>query len=198
MTQVKTETLANFIKNYNGNFTFLLSLKSRFMEYGSLTSAQWIALEKCYLKSNTPKQVQEPKDVSKLLFVKKYIAFKISEEHNLGDMRSYVWETKQVIRETSKAIQVKAKIADADHTIGICRHCGQALTNEFSQITGMGKTCAKKWNITYINKKEDAQIFKQEMQHKINQVGVLEFWIPKSQIVSEQDLITENGNEEVN
>ena len=62
----------------------------------------------------------------------------------------------------------------------------------------MGKTCAKKWNITYINKKEDAQIFKQEMQHKINQVGVLEFWIPKSQIVSEQDLITENGNEEVN
>ena len=188
--------LVDFVKNYNGSFSFLVEIKDKFLKYGNLTPNQWGAVRKCYereikFKSNKP----EPKDVSKLIYLKKFIAFAISEKHNLGDMRSYVWQTEQVLKETEKAIQVKAKIADADHTIGVCRNCGKALTNEFSQVTGMGKTCAKKWNIKYITKKEDAADFKREMQEKINAIGVLELWIPKSQITSEKELINENGIE---
>jgi nucleoside-triphosphatase THEP1 len=58
----------------------------------------------------------------------------------------------------------------------------KTLTDEFSMLTGMGKICAKHVGVEYITDKSQAQRFREEYLKRVDEIGEMEFWVPKSQI----------------
>ena len=65
----------------------------------------------------------------------------------------------------------------------VCTCCGRTLTDEFSMLTGIGKLCAKHIGVPYITDKSQAERFRNEYLDRVEEIGEMEFWIPKSQIV---------------
>jgi hypothetical protein len=49
-------------------------------------------------------------------------------------------------------------------------------------LTGMGKICAGHVGVEYITDKSQAQRFREEYLKRVDEIGELEFWIPKTQI----------------
>jgi hypothetical protein len=56
------------------------------------------------------------------------------------------------------------------------------LTDEFSRLTGYGKTCAKHLGVEYIKDKSEVERFNQDVLQKIEEIGEMEFWVPRRQI----------------
>lgn len=56
------------------------------------------------------------------------------------------------------------------------------LTDEFSMLTGMGKTCAKHMKVEYIKDASEAARFREDYLKRVEEIGEMEFWVPKSQI----------------
>jgi len=64
----------------------------------------------------------------------------------------------------------------------ICSSCMRDLTDEFSMLTGMGKTCASHLRIPYIKDKSEAARFREDYLKRVEDIGEMTFWIPKNQI----------------
>jgi hypothetical protein len=64
----------------------------------------------------------------------------------------------------------------------VCMCCAKSLTDEFSMLTQMGKTCAKHMKVEYIKDKSQADRFRQEYLKRVEEIGELIFWVPKSQL----------------
>jgi hypothetical protein len=58
----------------------------------------------------------------------------------------------------------------------------KTLTDEFSMLTGMGKICAGHVGVEYITDKSQAQRFREDYLKRVEEIGELEFWVPKTQI----------------
>jgi hypothetical protein len=58
----------------------------------------------------------------------------------------------------------------------------KTLTDEFSMLTGMGKTCSKHMGVEYIKDKSETSRFREEYMKRVEEIGEMEFWVPKSQI----------------
>lgn len=61
--------------------------------------------------------------------------------------------------------------------------CAKTLTDEFSMLTKMGKICAKHVGVEYITDRSQAERFREEYLKKVEEIGELHFWVPKSKIV---------------
>jgi len=46
----------------------------------------------------------------------------------------------------------------------------------------MGKICASHVGVTYITDKSQTDRFREEYMKRVDEIGEMEFWIPKSQI----------------
>jgi hypothetical protein len=58
----------------------------------------------------------------------------------------------------------------------------KTLTDEFSMLTGMGKICAGHVGVEYITDASQAERFREEYLKRVDEIGEMEFWVPKSQI----------------
>jgi hypothetical protein len=84
-----------------------------------------------------------------------------------------------------KAVSPKAVQFTGKLTIkrgDVCTCCMKTLTDEFSMLTGMGKTCAKHVGIEYIKDASEAKKFREEYLKRVDEIGEMEFWVPKTQI----------------
>ena len=64
----------------------------------------------------------------------------------------------------------------------ICMCCGRELSDEFSMLTKMGKTCSKHMRVEYIKDKSEVERFRNDYMKRVEEIGEMEFWVPKSQI----------------
>ena len=172
------------VKEYNGNNGFILSLKGGLTKYGSLTPKQLSAAGNFFSKFDQPKPVSEEKEVNVNLKVTKFIAKRIAEDNGL-EFRPFLVSITKVLRTTNKAYEVVGRMNTSDVTS--CRCCGKDLTDWRSQATGVGPVCSKALGIPYVTKQEDVEVFKKLLKLKIDQIGDLTFWVPKSQIVEGLD-----------
>ena len=178
---MENSAIVSKVKEYKGNNGFILSLQGGLNKYGSLTPKQLSAAESFFNKFEQPKpQVSEGKEVNVNLKVSKFIAKRISEENKL-DFRPFLVTISKVLRSTNKAYEVVGRMNTSDVTS--CRCCGLDLTDWKSQATGVGPVCAKNLGIPYVKKEEDVVVFKKLLKMKIEEIGDLTFWVPKSQIV---------------
>lgn len=179
-------TIEKNVKDYNGNNNFILSLKDGLEKYGRLTEKQLNAASNFFTKLNKRnsefiKSVINPtqKNVNVNIKVGNYIAKTISKDNNLT-FTPFLMTITKVLKVTEKAYRVVGKMNTSD--VSSCRLCGRDLTDWRSHATGIGPVCSKNLGIPYVRKKEDVDTYKKQVKEKIDKIGDLTFWIPKSQI----------------
>jgi hypothetical protein len=58
----------------------------------------------------------------------------------------------------------------------------KTLTDEFSMLTGLGKICASHVGVPYITDASQAEKFREEYMKRVEEIGEMQFWIPRSQV----------------
>jgi len=171
-THIMTATTTQRVKNYQGNNSFVLKMKDSLNKWGSLTTKQEEAVEKCL---NSEIKVIDmdnlPEDIKKIL---NYTGSNTFVKDIAEKFRTYGTLTD---RQKSVATSQIKKEEDKDKTIQV------KWTDEFSMLTNLGKICAKRLGVDYITNKDQAGEFRERYLKRIDEIGEMEFWVPKSQIV---------------
>jgi hypothetical protein len=113
------------------------------------------------------------------IIVGRSIGQKMKETYGLKFNPTLLDITK-VLAVSPKAVKFSGKMTVKRGDICVC--CGRELSDEFYMLTKMGKTCAKHMGVEYITDKSEAERFRNEYLQKVEEIGEMEFWVPKRQI----------------
>lgn len=169
------------IQAYEGTNSFVKEIQSKLEKYGKLSDKQVSA-------AITQIQKEETKNATILMniplegdtiIVGRSIGQKMKETYGLKFNPTLLDITK-VVAVSPKAVKFSGKMTVKRGDICVC--CAKTLTDEFSMLTKMGKTCAKHMGVEYITDKSQAERFRNEYLKKVEEIGEMEFWIPKRQI----------------
>jgi hypothetical protein len=169
------------ITEYKGENLFVKDIASKFEKWGTLTSKQISA---------AVAQIQKEEDKEKTVRMNWPT---IGETIKLGRRKGVELKEKYGLKfnpilidiTSLKAVSPKAVLFTGKLTIkrgDVCTCCMKTLTDEFSMLTGFGKICAKHVGVEYITDKSQAERFRQEYLKRVDEIGEMEFWVPKSQI----------------
>ena len=169
------------IQSYEGDNSFVKEIQSKLNQYGKLTEKQVSAAvaqiqkeeyKKSVIKMNIPAE-------GDTIIVGRRVGQNLKEAYGLKFNPTLLDITK-VLGVSPKAVKFSGKMTVKRGDICVC--CGKTLTDEFSMLTKMGKTCAKHMGVEYITDKSQADRFREEYLAKVEEIGEMEFWVPKSQI----------------
>ena len=169
------------IQAYEGTNSFVKEIQSKLEKYGKLSDKQVSA-------AITQIQKEETKNATILMniplegdtiIVGRSIGQKMKETYGLKFNPTLLDITK-VVAVSPKAVKFSGKMTVKRGDICVC--CAKTLTDEFSMLTKMGKTCAKHMGVEYITDKSQAEQFRDEYLKKVEEIGEMEFWVPKRQI----------------
>jgi hypothetical protein len=181
---VKTEEMPEGLQrilDYKGENNFVKDIAVKFQKWGTLTSKQVQA---------AVNQIQKEEDREKTvrmnwptpgetIVVGRKIGVQLKEKYGL--------EFNPVLLDIVKlrAVSPKAVMFEGKMTIkrgDVCMCCGRTLTDEFSMLTKMGKICAGHMKVEYITDASQAEAFRERYLQRVEEIGVMEFWVPKNQI----------------
>ena len=169
------------IVEYKGENPFVKDIASKFEKWGTLTSKQISA---------AVAQIQKEEDKEKTVRMNWPT---IGETIKLGRKKGVELKEKYGLKfnpilidiTALKAVSPKAVLFTGKLTIkrgDVCTCCMKTLTDEFSMLTGFGKICAKHVGVEYITDKSQTQRFREEYLKRVEEIGEMEFWVPKTQI----------------
>ena len=169
------------IVDYKGENPFVKDIASKFQKYGTLTSKQISA---------AVAQIQKEEDKEKTVrmnwpTVGETIQLGRRKGMELKEIYGLKFNPILIDITALKAVSPKAVQFTGKLTIkrgDVCTCCMKTLTDEFSMLTGMGKICAGHVGVEYITDKSQAQRFREEYLKRVDEIGEMEFWVPKSQI----------------
>ena len=169
------------IMDYKGQNTFVLDVKSKFEKWGTLTDAQVQAANKQITKEfEASQRIELNVDViGETIVVGRNTGEDLKKQKGLN-FNPYLLDITEVSVMTPKAIKFKGKLTTKN--CGVCKSCGRTLTDEFSRLTGYGKICAGHLGVQYIKDKSEVERFNQEVLAKVEEIGEMEFWVPRRQI----------------
>jgi uncharacterized protein (DUF433 family) len=184
-TVVETKELPEDVKrivDYTGENSFVKEIGSKFKKYGTLTEKQITA---------AVKQIQKEEDKERTIRVNWPIegdSIKITRKVGEELKKKYDLKFNPILLDVTrlKAVSPKAVQFIAKMTVKrgkVCTCCGRTLTDEFSMLTGIGKLCAKHIGVEYITDRSQAERFRNEYLDRVEEIGEMIFWVPKSQIV---------------
>ena len=182
--KVDVETLSEDMKKiakYEGESTFVKDIKSKLMTYGTLTDRQVQAvlkqIEKEENKAKTLKiKIPTPGETIK---IGRKIGQQLKEKYGLK-FNPILIDITKVTAVSPKAVQFVGKMTIKRGDVCMC--CAKTLTDEFSMLTRMGKICANHMEVEYITDASQAERFREEYLKRVEEIGSMEFWVPKSQI----------------
>ena len=169
------------IQAYEGTNSFVKEIQSKLEKFGKLTDKQISA-------AITQIQKEETKNATVLMniplegdtiIVGRSIGKKMKENYNL-QFNPTLLDITKVLAVSPKAVKFSGKMTVKRGDICVC--CAKTLTDEFSMLTKMGKTCAKHMGVEYITDKSQADRFREEYLKRVEEIGEMEFWVPKSKI----------------
>lgn len=169
------------IVDYKGENTFVQDIASKFQKYGTLTSKQISA---------AVAQIQKEEDkektirmnwptVGETILVGRKVGQQLKEKYGLEFNPTLIDIT------ALKAVSPKAVLFEGKMTVKrgkVCVCCNKTLTDEFSMLTNMGKICAGHMKVEYITDASQAEAFRERYLKRVEEIGIMEFWIPKRQI----------------
>lgn len=186
-SEVKTIDMENLpedmkrIVEYKGENSFVKDIVSKFKQYGTLTERQISA---------ALKQIQKEEDKEKTVKMNwptpgetiklgRKIGSQLKETYGLK-FNPILIDITKVLSVSPKAVKFSGKMTIKRGKVCTC--CLKTLTDEFSMLTNMGKICADHMGIEYITDSSQAEKFREEYLKKVEEIGEMEFWVPKSQI----------------
>jgi len=169
------------IVEYKGDNTFVKDIATKFKQYGTLTSKQ---------VSAAVAQIQKEEDKEKTVRMNWPCpgeTIKLGRRKGMELKETYGLKFNPILIDITslKAVSPKAVQFTGKLTIkrgDVCTCCMKTLTDEFSMLTGMGKICAGHVGVEYIKDASEAQRFREEYLKRVEEIGELTFWVPKSQI----------------
>lgn len=169
------------IVEYKGENPFVKDIASKFTKYGTLTEKQkFAALKQIQKEEDKEKTVRmnwpTPGETIK---VGRKIGQQLKETYGLK-FNPILLDIVKVLSVSPKAVKFAGKMTIKRGDV--CNCCMKTLTDEFSMLTGMGKICAGHVGVEYITDKTQAERFRNEYLKRVEEIGVMEFWVPKSQI----------------
>ena len=169
------------IVEYKGENPFVKDIASKFEKWGTLTSKQISAAVAQIQKEEDKEKTVRMNwpTIGETIKLGRKIGMELKEKYGLKFNPILIDIT------TLKAVSPKAVLFSGKLTIkrgDVCTCCLKTLTDEFSMLTGFGKICAKHVGVEYITDKSQAQRFREEYLKRVEEIGVMSFWVPKTQI----------------
>jgi hypothetical protein len=182
---VKIETMSEDLQKiakYDGTNVFMADIKNKLMTYGTLTDSQVRAALNQIQKESDKKQTLQLKipTPGETLKIGRTIGQDLKEKYGLK-FNPILIDITKVLGVSPKAVKFEGKMTIKRGDI--CRCCAKTLTDEFSMLTGVGKLCSKHMGIPYITDRSQTERFREEYLKKVDEIGEMEFWIPKSKII---------------
>jgi hypothetical protein len=184
VTKIDTKELDSEFKkilDYKGENKFVKDIQSKFLQYGTLTTKQKEAVLRQILKEEDKERsirLNWPV-LGETLKIGRKIGSQLKEEYGL-EFNPILIDITKIITVTPKAIRFAGKLTIKRGDVCMC--CARTLTDEFSMLTKMGKTCAGHMKVEYITDASQAEAFRERYLKRVEEIGELEFWVPKSQI----------------
>lgn len=184
-TKVEVKELPEDIKrivDYKGENNFVKEIMSKFQKYGTLTEKQ---------VSAAINQIQKEEDKERTIrmnwptpnetiIVGRKIGQQLKDNYGL-EFNPTLLDITKLLSVSPKAVKFAGKMTVNRAKVCLC--CGRTLTDEFSMLTNVGKTCAKHMKIDYITDRTQADEFRDRYLKRVEEIGEMEFWVPKNQIV---------------
>jgi len=197
--KVDVETLPEDLKKiatYEGKNSFVLDVKAKLLTYGTLSDAQ---------KSRSLAQIQKEKDKEQTYNVKwptEGETIKLGRKAGQELKEKYGLEFNPILLDITKILSVSPKAVKFSGKMTVkrgkvCQVCCKTLTDEFSMLTGVGKICAGHMKIPYITDATQAEKFRNDYLKRVEEIGEMEFWVPKTQIKKWSDEVTQNMVESI-
>lgn len=169
------------IVDYKGENPFVKDIASKFQKWGTLTSKQISA---------AVAQIQKEEDKEKTIRMNwptEGETIKLGRRKGMELKETYGLEFNPILIDITrvKAVSPKAVQFTGKLTIKrgkVCTCCMKTLTDEFSMLTGLGKICAGHMGVEYIKDASEAERFRQDYLRRVEEIGEMTFWVPKSQI----------------
>jgi len=169
------------IQSYKGENTFVKDIQSKLEKYGKLSDKQ---------VSAAVSQIQKEEDKERTykmnwpiagdtIILGRKIGQQLKETYGL-EFNPTLIDITSILGVSPRAVRFSGKMTIKRGNICMC--CGRELTDEFSMLTKMGKTCATHMKMEYIKDKSEAERFRQEYLKRVEEIGTFEFWVPKRQI----------------
>jgi hypothetical protein len=169
------------IQSYKGENTFVKDIQSKLEKHGKLSDKQ---------VSAAVSQIQKEEDKERTykmnwpiagdtIILGRKIGQQLKETYGL-EFNPTLIDITSILGVSPRAVRFSGKMTIKRGKICMC--CGRELTDEFSMITGLGKTCAGHMKVEYIKDKSEAQRFREEYLQQVEKIGIFEFWVPKKQI----------------
>ena len=171
------------IASYEGPNSFVIDLKNKLNQYGKLSEKQISAgLKQIDKEENKTviRKVNVPA-IGDTIKVGRKIGQQLKEQYGLN-FNPILLDITKVLSFSAKAVKFSGKMTVKRGDVCVC--CAKTLTDEFSMLTKMGKTCAKHMGVTYITDVNQVDKFREEYLKKVEEIGEMEFWVPNSQIKS--------------
>jgi hypothetical protein len=169
------------IATYDGPNNFVNEIKTKLTIYGVLTDKQVDAAMNFIQKEREDKKVHNMRipTPGETIKVGRAIGQKLKETYSLK-FNPIILDITKILGFTNKAVKFSGKMTVKRGDV--CCVCARTLTDELSMLSGVGKLCSAHVGVPYLTNKSQSEKYRNEYLKKIDEIGEMEFWVPKSQI----------------
>ena len=169
------------IQAYAGENSFVKEIQSKLEKYGKLSDKQVSAAINQIQKEESKAQIKKMNIPAEgdTIQVGRKIGQQMKETYGL-QFNPTILDITKVLGISPKAVKFAGKMTVKRAKVCVC--CAKTLTDEFSMLTTMGKTCAKHMGVEYIKDKSQADRFREDYLKRVEEIGEMIFWVPKSQL----------------
>lgn len=174
----------DFVSNYTGNFSFLVSLKAALLRYRRLSTAQLSGAKKCMIREQEYQaKKNQAFDASKATIaqgvtfsVGRFFGTELAEKVGLPHQHRQ-FEVLNVLGETARGYKLEIKAVG--RRTSTCCVCGRTLTDSYSVQHGIGPVCAKRYGIVNVEQLDTVLT---------EQAKPTETWLPKTALKNRSDI----------
>ena len=179
MTNTNTTTIEK-VQNYEGKNNFITKMKDTIKKYGKLTPRQEEAVVNIFQREENERTLEMNWPTpGETLIIGRNVGQDLKEAYGL-EFNPVLIDITRLLAVGPKAIKFSGKMTVKRGNLCVC--CGRELTDEFSMLTKMGKTCARHMKMEYIKDRSEVERFRQDYLNRVDEIGEFEFTIPKRQI----------------
>ena len=175
-----TTTTIEKVQNYKGTNSFIIKMKDTISKYNRLSPKQEEVVVGIFQKEHNERTLEMnwPTTGESIILARK-IGQQLKDTYGL-EFNPTLIDISRLLAVSPKAVKFSGKMTVKRGNICMC--CGRELSDEFSMLTKMGKTCSKHMKVEYIKDKSEVERFRNDYLKRVEEIGEMEFWVPKSQI----------------
>ena len=175
-----TNTTIEKVQNYKGTNSFIIKMKDTVNKYNRLSPKQEEVVVGIFQKEHSERTLEMnwPTTGESIILARK-IGQQLKDTYGL-EFNPTLIDISRLLSVSPKAVKFSGKMTVKRGNICMC--CGRELSDEFSMLTKMGKTCSKHMKVEYIKDKSEVERFRNDYLKRVEEIGEMEFWVPKSQI----------------